>query len=185
LQFLLAIPTLVLAAAILPDVLRRRQATGALPWRDPAFLALVLSAAVFAIGGVMGFLLAGQDTRTPAHYHGVIAAVNLAVMGVMLVYVLPRIGRPVSKRARVRLQLLLFGCGQAMASCGLFLAGGYGAPRKTPSGAVDLVDEARIGMALNGFGALFAVIGGVLFVATVLHAVLRRDSASTTGKPIA
>lgn len=173
LQFLLAIPALMVAAAALPGILRRRTAVG-LPWRDPAFLALVLSAAVFAVGGIMGFLLAGQDTRTPAHYHGVIAGVNLAVMGVMLTCVLPRIGRPVSPKAPVRLQLLLFGLGQAMASCGLFLAGGYGAPRKMPSGAVDLVDEARIGMALNGFGALFAVIGGVLFVATVLHAVVRR-----------
>ena len=61
-----------------------------------------------------------------------------------------------------------------MASIGLYLAGGYGAPRKTPGAAGALVDGAVAGLYLHGFGALFAVMGGVLFVITMLRALLVR-----------
>jgi len=115
----------------------------------------------------------GTDTRTPAHYHGVIGGVNLACMGLMLRYCLPALSRPPIEKARLRLQIALFGFGQLMASIGLFLAGGYGAPRKTPSGAVNLADGAVIGMSLHGVGALFAILGGTLFVVTVLRSLLR------------
>ncbi len=121
----------------------------------------------------MGLLITGSDTRTPAHYHGVIAGVNLACMGLMLAYCLPRLECPVSNGVGKRLQLMLFGLGQLLGSIGLFLAGGYGAPRKTPSGAVELVNGAVIGMTLHGIGALLAIVGGVMFVATVLSALLR------------
>ena len=61
-----------------------------------------------------------------------------------------------------------------MLSCiGLFWAGGYGAPRKTADAAATLVDGAVIGMYLNGVGALVAVIGGVMFIWTVIAALMR------------
>jgi heme/copper-type cytochrome/quinol oxidase subunit 1 len=173
LQFVLAFPSLLIAVGGLNAVLayRRRQA---LPWHDPGFVALVLSAIVFAAGGVMGLLITTSDTRTPAHYHGVIAGVNLACMGLMLTYCLPLLERAPAARTRLRLQIILFGLGQLMASIGLFLAGGYGAPRKMPSGSVNLVDGAVLGLYLHGAGALFAVIGGVLFVLTLFRALLTR-----------
>ncbi len=171
LQFVLAFPSLLVAGAGLVAVARHRTKAD-LPWRDPAFVALVLSAVVFGAGGIMGLVITGSDTRTPAHYHGVIAGVNLAAMGLMLVYCLPRLERPVAGHVRTRLHVALFGIGQLMACIGLFLAGGYGAPRKTPSGIVDLVDGAVIGMYLHGVGAMFAVCGGVLFIATVLRSLL-------------
>jgi hypothetical protein len=171
LQFVLAFPSLLVALAGLAAVVQRRKA-GPLPWHDPAFVALVLSPVVFGAGGIMGLLISGSDTRTPAHYHGVIAGVNLACMGLMLSVCLPRLERPVRARVRLRLQIALFGLGQLMASAGLFLAGGYGAPRKTPAGAADLVNGAVAGMYLHGVGALLAVIGGILFVATILKALL-------------
>ncbi len=136
-------------------------------------MAIVLSALVFAVGGTMGLVINGTDTRTPAHYHGVIAGVNLACMGLMLRYCLPMLSRPPPANARLKLQIALFGFGQLLASIGLFLAGGYGAPRKTPSGAVNLADGAVIGMTLHGIGALFAVLGGTLFVITVLRSLLK------------
>lgn len=172
LQFGLAVPSLIVAISITVSVWRRRIADGSLPWHDPAFVAIALSALVFAVGGSMGLVINGFDTRTPAHYHGVIAGVNLTCMGLMLRFCLPAVTRPVTEKTRLRLQITLFGLGQLMASIGLFMAGGYGAPRKTPSGAVNLADGAVIGMYLHGIGALFAVIGGVLFVVAVLRALL-------------
>lgn len=171
LQFVLGFPSLLIAIGGLTAVLRYRKERP-LPWHDAAFVALVLSPVVFGVGGLMGIVISGSDTRTPAHYHAVIAGVNLAAMGLLLTYCLPRLARPVPQRTKLRLQIALFGFGQLMASCGLFLAGGYGAPRKTPSGAIDLVDGAVVGMYLHGLGALFAVIGGILFVVTVLRALL-------------
>lgn len=181
LQFVLSLPSLMIAVGGLTAVLKTAK-TRALPWTSPAFLALTLSPLVFGAGGIMGLLITGSDTRTPAHYHGVIAAVNLACMGLMLAFCLPRLQRAVDLTKRsARLQIVLFGCGQFMASIGLYLAGGYGAPRKTPGAAGALVDGAVAGLYLHGFGALFAVMGGVMFVFAMLRALLgRRNGPEAT-----
>jgi heme/copper-type cytochrome/quinol oxidase subunit 1 len=142
-------------------------------------LALVLSPIVFGAGGIMGLLINGSDTRTPAHYHGVIAGVNLALMGLFVKHCLPAMGRPVTASSSVRAQVLLFGLGQFVACIGLFWAGGYGAPRKMPSGAAGLVDGAVIGMYLHGLGALIAISGGVMFVAMLLRALMRESAGPT------
>jgi hypothetical protein len=143
--------------------------------REPAFLALALSVAVFAVGGILGLFVDGADTRTPAHYHGVIGGINLALMGVFLGVALPAAGRAPRGRRLLALQIWLYGVGQAIASLGLFWAGGYGVPRKAAGEAQGLVElGAKLGLYLNGFGALIAVMGGVLFIVTVAGALLRR-----------
>ncbi|MBT3358405.1 MAG: hypothetical protein HN403_02115 [Rhodospirillales bacterium] len=154
-------PTSVLAVFAGRTILRYRK-DQALPWGDPAFLCLVLSITVFGIGGVLGMFIDGTDTRTPAHYHGVIAGVTLAFMGLFFRFFLPLLGRTVG---RVRFLIWAFAGGQTLASLGLFLAGGYGAPRKV-AGEAQGLDEmgAIVGMAMNGFGALIAVVGGVMFI---------------------
>ena len=136
----------------------------------------ILAPPVFAAGGILGFFVDGADTRTPAHYHGVIAGVNLVLMGLFLAYILPLISRPPKGRRMIRLQLYLFGIGQFIACIGLFWAGGYGAARKTAGADQGLEGGAMIGMALNGIGALIAVIGGIMFIWTVLRALLKRKA---------
>jgi len=144
--------------------------------RDPAFLALALSVLVFGVGGLLGLFVDGTDTRTPAHYHGVIGGINLALMGVFLRIALPRAGRAPRGRRILALQIWLYGAGQAIASLGLFWAGGYGAPRKAAGEAQGLVElGAKLGLYLNGFGALIAVMGGILFIVTLARALLRRE----------
>jgi heme/copper-type cytochrome/quinol oxidase subunit 1 len=133
---------------------------------------------VFSVGGVMGLLITGSDTRTPAHYHGAIAGVNLALMGLYLKRLLPAIGRPLAPSRLLRTEIVLFGVGQLIACIGLFLAGGYGAPRKLPDGAASLVNGAAVGMYLHGVGALIAIIGGVLFVITISRALLAAEPRS-------
>lgn len=184
LQYGLGPPALIASVAMLITARRLKRASGrGWPWHELGFLAVALSILVFAIGGAFGFVVDGQDTRTPAHYHGVIAGVNLVMMGLFLVVFLPAIGRSVNLAARnIRAQVMLFGLGQAAACVGLFWAGGYGAPRKVAGYSGTLVDGAVIGMYLNGVGALVAIIGGVMFIWTVLAAVFRRagdgDAAS-------
>lgn len=181
LQFVLGFPTLIMAlnGVVAVNAARRR---GPLPWHDAGFLALVLSPVVFGVGGAMGLLISGSDTRTPAHYHGMITGVNLACMGLFLKIVLPKVAAAPAQTPGLRAQILLFGLGQLAACIGLFWAGGYGAPRKLAAGQVRLLDGAVWGMYLNGIGALLAVAGGVLFVVTVVKALRKRGPVAASSE---
>lgn len=145
----------------------------------PAGLALWLSLAVFALGGVLGMFVDGADTRTPAHYHGVIGGINLAFMGLYFAFFLPLVGRATPMRRSIGTLFWLYAVGQALHSLGLFMAGGYGAPRKV---AGDLGIEAlgaNVGLYMMGIGAVAAVIGGVMFVWIAGRALLGRESSGT------
>ncbi|HRK96706.1 MAG TPA: hypothetical protein PK694_10335, partial [Rhodospirillales bacterium] len=143
-------------------------------WRRPETVCLALSFVLFAVGGAFGLFVDGADTRTPAHYHGVIAAVTLAFMGLFYALVLPALGRAQPGERAMRIQLHLFAWGQLAACIGLFLAGGHGAPRKVAGEAQGLdVMAARIGMGMNGIGGLIAIVGGILFVWLVARALIR------------
>ncbi len=177
LQFVMALPTLMVAVPVLFSVARAKE-KAPLPWRDPAFVALVLSMTVFGVGGIMGNLISGSDTRTPAHYHGVITGVSLAAVGLMLTFCLPALGRAPRNSRWLRLQIWLYGGGQLTACIGMFLAGSHGAPRKTPTSLSALTDGAIIGMFLNGIGAIVAISGGVMFAITVIRALLPKQAGA-------
>ncbi|MGB0671837.1 MAG: hypothetical protein ACPGNT_10100 [Rhodospirillales bacterium] len=182
LQFALAPATLVVALALLPLI--GRVLRDGLKGCDPARLALILSPAVFGVGGLLGLFVDGADTRTPAHYHGIIAGINLAFMALYLTLLLPMLGRAVPLGRMARAILWLFGLGQLAACIGLFVAGGYGAPRKAAGDAQGLTElGAQMGLYLNGIGALFAVIGGVLFVVIVGRALLRSPLTAAPKTP--
>ena len=173
LQFIMAPPTLLIAALLSWHLLHEGRAGKDLPWRNPVFLCLVLSPIVFGIGGVLGLFVDGADARTPAHYHGVIAGLNLALMGLFYGLFLPLLRRSAGRGRIVYVQIWLFAAGQMTASIGLFLAGGHGTQRKVAGAAQDLQGIAEIsGMALNGIGALFAVVGGILFIWTAARALI-------------
>lgn len=177
LQYLLGPAAAIVAIALL------RQLPRPLPWQQPAFLALALSMLLFAVGGTLGLFVDGTDTRTPAHYHGMIAGVTLAFFGLFFTTLLPALGREAGSPRRQRLILHLFAWGQLAACIGLFAAGGHGAPRKVAGDAQGLHDVvAKIGMGLNGLGGLVAVIGGILFIWTVGSALLRRPVAANSGR---
>jgi cytochrome c oxidase subunit 1 len=173
LQFGLAAPTLLFAYSLVVRARALRPATG-FPWRDPAFFALATSLALFALGGAMGFLIDGSDTRTPAHYHAVITAVSVSSAGMLLTFGLRELGRlPAPPRATCLL-IGLYGGGQFVASIAMFVAGGYGALRKTPAGSGSLDAVAATGMAVHGIASIFTIIGGAAFVVVAIRALLRR-----------
>ena len=136
---------------------------------------------LFAVGGALGLFVDGADTRTPAHYHGVIAGVTLAFFGLFFSRFMPLLGKPIENLRRQRLILHLFAWGQLAACIGLFVAGGHGAPRKVAGEAQGLVDLApMVGMAMNGLGGLVAVIGGIFFVWTMAAALLHPAAANNS-----
>ena len=177
LQYGMALPSLLFGLPLLLAVMETRASGTPLPWREPVFLCLALSPLVFAVGGFLGLFVDGEDTRTPAHYHGVIAGINLSLMGLFYGLFLPLLGRGLKRSKALTAQIWMFGGGQLLASIGLFLAGGYGTPRKTAGGAQNLSDiGAIIGMYLNGIGALIAITGGVMFIWMTARALLAKKA---------
>jgi cytochrome c oxidase subunit 1 len=177
LQFGIAAPTLIFAISLAARALR---APSPWPWRDPAFFALAISLMLFALGGVMGFMITGSDTRTPAHYHAVITAVSVSSAGMLLTFGLKELGKPPAPPRLTRLLLGLYGGGQFVASIAMFVAGGYGALRKTPSGAGTLDTVAAAGMALHGIASIFTILGGAAFVIVAVRALWRASPARST-----
>jgi len=162
-------PLIVLAALLLWRV---RSVPG-----DPAKSAFVASFVLFALGGVLGYLIQGVNVVIPAHYHGSTVGVTLAFMGLAYV-LLPQLG---FGRAEGRLALwqpYVYGAGQLIHVVGLAWSGGYGVQRKVAGAEQMLVSlPQKIGMGMMGLGGLIAVIGGLMFVLVCLRAMSRRRCA--------
>jgi cytochrome c oxidase subunit 1 len=137
----------------------------------PLRSALIASVLLFAAGGFIGVFISGNNVRIPAHYHGSIVGVTLALMG-LVYHLLPRLGyRSIRGRLPV-LQPALYGLGQLMHIIGLVWSGGYGVQRKVAGVEQVLHTPAEVfGMSLMGLGGLIAIIGGLLFVVVVMRSV--------------
>jgi hypothetical protein len=136
-----------------------------LPWGSPLFSGTALSMALFAIGGILGVVGFQQDTRVPAHYHGMVGAVTLAYMG-LAPSLLDLCGRRVWSDRLARWQPYLYGVGLLGIMAGMHWAGGHGAPRKT-FGFGWANAQALIAMNVMGLGSLLAILGGLAFVVNV------------------
>jgi hypothetical protein len=141
----------------------------------PLRAALLSSLALFAVGGAIGFLIHGSNVKIPAHYHGCIVGVTLALMGVVYL-LLPRMGLGTPRRRLATLQPYLYGLGQLLHIAGLLWSGGYGVQRKV-AGAEQVLRSTQeiIGMGVMGLGGLIAVAGGLLFVVVVLQSMFARS----------
>jgi cytochrome c oxidase subunit 1 len=139
---------------------------------------LVCSVALFSIGGVIGFMIEGSNVKIPAHYHGSIVGITLALMG-FTYYLLPRLGYGEPAPGLARLQPYVYGGGQLLHIAGLLWSGGYGVQRKVAGAEQALRTPSEIAaMGVMGLGGLIAVIGGLLFLVVVLRAMARRGAAA-------
>lgn len=131
---------------------------------------LLMSLVLFFAGGGLGLMIAGQNVTIPAHYHGMIVGITLALMG--LAYsMLPRFGYPSVAQTRLAFyQPFVYGVGQLMHIGGLAYCGGYGILRKTAGGFEALTPDVKIALGIFGLGGLLAIIGGILFVVVMLKA---------------
>ena len=162
----LAVPPVALAVAW--GVLRAPRAdAGARPLRA----SLLASLTLFGAGGLIGFGIGGADVRVPAHYHGCIVGVTLAMMGVTYL-LLPRFGFATPRSRWAAWQPWIYGTGQLMHIAGLVISGGYGVKRKV-AGAEQVLRSTPevIGMGIMGAGGLLAIAGGLLFVVIVVRAL--------------
>lgn len=164
---------LAILPVVLAVVIGLLRAGAALPEARPLRACLLSSLVLFGVGGAIGFMIEGSNVKIPAHYHGCIVGVTLALMG--LVYLLlPRLGLGAPSVRLATLQPYLYGAGQLLHVAGLMWSGGYGVQRKVAGGQQVLHSAEEImGMGLMGAGGLIAVAGGLLFVVVVLQAVWR------------
>lgn len=143
------------------------------PRERMAHSTLMTSLLLFGAGGVIGFMIEGSDVTIPAHYHGCIVGVTLALMGVAY-DVLPRLGFREVNFTWAQRQVWIYALGQFLHIMGLVWSGGYGVQRKVAGAAQGLDSLERVaGMGLMGFGGLLSAIGGFLFVVIVIRALLR------------
>ena len=168
-----AIAPVALAIALALPALARVPETA-----RPLRAALVWSIVLFAAGGLIGVFINGANVRIPAHYHGCIVGVTLALMGLTW-HMLPQLGYAAPTGRMATLQPALYGAGQLMHIAGLVWSGGYGVQRKVAGGEQVLRTTSEIaGMGLMGAGGLVAVAGGVLFVVVVVLAVRDRKRSA-------
>ena len=144
----------------------------------PLRAALVWSITLFVAGGVIGVFINGANVRIPAHYHGCIVGVTLALMG-LAYHLLPRLGYASVDSRMAALQPAVYGIGQLMHITGLVWSGGYGVQRKVAGADQVLRSSGEIaGMGLMGLGGLVAIVGGLLFVVVMLRALRAGAAAS-------
>jgi len=137
--------------------------------------ALVSSLLLFAVGGILGFMIAGLDIVIPAHYHGATVGVTIAFMG-LTYYLLPRLGFGALPERLATWQPYLYGGGQLLHIIGLAWSGGYGVQRKTAGVAQGLDGLGQTaGMGLMGLGGLISVIGGLMFLIVAYKSMRRRS----------
>ncbi len=168
----MAIAPVVLAVVVALAPLRRLA-----PPLRPLRAALMASVLLFVAGGLIGLTINGSNVRIPAHYHGSIVGVTLALMG-LIYWLLPRLGYAAPSGRLALLQPWLYGGGQLLHIVGLMWSGGYGVQRKVAGTEQVLRSTGEIaGMGLMGLGGLLAIAGGLLF-AVVLIGAMRTTAES-------
>lgn len=151
--------------------LRSISGSGLSEQSKPLRAALVSSVLLFAIGGLIGMFISGNNVKIPAHYHGSIVGVTLAMMG-LVYHLLPQLGYGTPSGRLATLQPYIYGSGQLMHIIGLVWSGGYGVQRKVAGAEQVLRSTGEIaGMGLMGLGGLIAIVGGFLFVVVVIRAL--------------
>lgn len=162
---------------------------------------LQFSILLFFFGIAIGTLINADNVMVPAHYHGTVGAMTLALMTVCLQQ-LSRLGFSPGRVAQPRWQLWLYGGGTLMMALGLAASGWMGVARKLPgdvqmlANTGSLVNPGSLGagmmagagrtiaMSFAGLGGAVAVTGSVLFVIGVLIALGGRakQGAEEAGK---
>ena len=127
--------------------------------RELGFAAVICSFILFFSGGLIALAISGYNVTIPAHYHGSVVGVSVALMGFVYSMLMPHGGQ--DKKNAV-IQLYLYSFGQMLHIIGLAISGGYGALRKTPG--EDFPAHIKASMGLMGLGGLIAIIGGLMFV---------------------
>ncbi len=121
------------------------------------------SVLLFTLGGAFAVMINGINVKIPAHYHGSLLGITVALMG--LTYLLLQTNYNSGAARRLGFwQPALLGVGQVMHIGGLFASGGYGVQRKSPNQGGEAMELADFALRIQSTGGGIAIIGGLLFV---------------------
>ncbi len=162
----LGIVPLVIGWYVLRSMVSQRATDNHVLWHS-----LLWSIILFGAGGVIGFAIREVNTVIPAHYHGSIVGVTIALMGVCY-YLFPKLGFGAISPRLTKIQPYLYGSGALLHIIGFAMAGGYGAMRKTAGAAPNPQAEAWI--EIMRFGGALTILGGALFVWLALRSIFKR-----------
>ncbi len=139
-----------------------------------AYSSLLLSVIIYALGVMIAYSGLGDDLRVPAHYHGAVTGLTLALMGLSY-YIINGSGRaPTPPHWLLKAQPLLYGAGMFLVITGLFVSGLLGAPRKTFGAGFTDDPLALASLGVMGLGTLMAVAGGVIFVYYTARGLIKK-----------
>lgn len=142
----------------------------------PTTVALFFSIAIYLYGIFIAYGGFDNDTRVPAHYHGAVTALTLALMGFAW-HMLTKDGLAIIFPRLAKAQPYIYGVGMILFISGLFVSGIFGAPRKTPG--TEWTDNPVVlaSMSLMGIGTLLSVLGGIAFVLYVAATLIKNRRA--------
>lgn len=139
-----------------------------------AKIALVLSMAIYITGVAIAYSGFGNDLRVPAHYHGAVTSLTLALMGFSY-YLIREMTYKVYGERIARVQPVIYGVGMLLFILGLFISGAFGAPRKTYGVAFTSDPVVLSALTVMGIGTILAVTGGILFVTYITISLLKNQ----------
>ncbi len=143
-----------------------------------AVQSLIFSLIVYYTGEVIAYLgLSRQDLRIPAHYHGVLTAATLTLMG-MTFYIIHAVRGRVYLQGLAKIQPAIYGIGMMIFILGLYFAGTLGASRKAYEFGYQKSSGVAHAMNLMGLGGGIAVIGGIFFILYAAVSILKNKSQS-------
>lgn len=135
--------------------------------------ALTGSALLFSAGLAIGAAIRTGTTLVPAHYHGTVGALTLALLALVAGFT------GVAASPALRRAVFAYGAGTALLIASLAWMGWAGAPRKTPGMAA-----AEAGALFAAAGGVLAVVGAVVCAALFLRALWREAPVSLGQAPM-
>ncbi len=179
--YALPVPAAVVMLSVVRLLIRRKRDVWA---GAPEIKGVAAALVLFGIGGIFGFFEGSVDTRTPSHYHAMLIAVTLGFIALYFGLFLPLLHRRTERRRLRTSMYLLLGGGQLIHSLGLFVAGMEGVARKTAGAAqeIDTVTKFTF-LAIQGFGGVIAVAGGIIFIFTAGKLLLAKSVRDVTASP--
>lgn len=149
---------------------------------NAVYVNLVFSIVLILLGFILGAFINGPDLRIPGHYHASIGSVTLAYMGLAMLFMGKRnaVGEfeaPENQRA-LYWTSWIYGIGQIVFSCGMFIGGIFGMARKT-YGVDQSVNHPgqNVGFAIMAVGGLLAFAGGGTFAIFAIKWLMSRVGA--------
>ncbi|MFN3404543.1 MAG: SCO family protein [Cytophagaceae bacterium] len=136
-----------------------------------AFNIFLLSVILYYAGVFIAYAGMKSDLRVTAHYHGVVTALTVSLMG--LTYFILKEKEQLKFQKFAKLQPLVFGAGMFIIIFCLFFAGHYGAPRKTFGFSWVVYDIAISYLNILVIGAALSVIGGIMYIIYSLASLVK------------